>query len=93
MAWLVQHYRLDPETSKGKVALADEWLAKSIKKDSLPTQVWQKIVAAVRQFLRKIGIDVKYTTNEINQLVFEPVVQVVAQVVAPMSFPGGWLRF
>ena len=44
MADLVQRYRLDPGTTKGQVALADEWLAKSIKTDSLPTQVWQKII-------------------------------------------------
>ena len=46
MADLVQRYRLDPNTDKGRAALADEWLAKSIKKDSLPAQVWQKIVSA-----------------------------------------------
>lgn len=74
MAWLVENYRIDPKTDKGKVALADEWLAKSIKTDSLPAQVWQKIVTAVRRFLRGIGIDVKYTTNEIKQLVRRSVI-------------------
>ena len=44
MEYLVQHYRLDAETTKGKIALADEWLAKSIKRDSLPAQIWQKII-------------------------------------------------
>ena len=47
MAKLVQTYRLDTNTSKGKIALADEWLAKSIKKDSLPAQVWQKIAGGL----------------------------------------------
>ena len=61
-------------TEDGKIALADEWLAKSIKTDSLPAQVWQKIVASVRQFLRKIGIDVKYTTSEVKQLVRRAVI-------------------
>lgn len=41
MALLVQNYGFNPNTDKGRVALADEWLAKSIKKDSLSNIVWQ----------------------------------------------------
>jgi hypothetical protein len=42
MEYLVKYYNLDPNTNKGRIALAEVWLAKSIKKDSLPAQVWQK---------------------------------------------------
>ena len=44
MEYLVQYYSLDPNTNKGRIALAEVWLAKSIKTDSLSTQIWQKII-------------------------------------------------
>ena len=47
MEYLVQYYRLGPNTNKGRIALADVWLAKSIKKDSLPAQAWQKIICQI----------------------------------------------
>jgi len=60
---------------KGKVEATDEWLIKSIVKDpsSVPDSVWHKIFRAIRQFLRKNGINVHFTPGEIKAMVVEAV--------------------
>ncbi len=56
---------------KGNIAVAmDEYLAEQAEKDEIPSW-WNRIVSAVRDFLREIGIDVKLTGNDLKYLLWK----------------------
>lgn len=56
---------------KGNIAVAmDEYLAEQAEKDEIPSW-WNRIVSAVRDFLREIGIDVKLTSNDLKYLLWK----------------------
>ena len=56
---------------KGNIAVAmDEYFAEQAEKDEIPSW-WNRIVSAVRDFLREIGIDVKLTGNDLKYLLWK----------------------
>lgn len=53
IAPIAQRYRIDTSTAEGRREAADEWISKSIASESLPRQIWDKIIAAIRAWARK----------------------------------------
>lgn len=54
----------------GNVAIAmDEYLAEQAEKDETPSW-WNKVVSAIRDLLRKKGIDVKLSNNDVKYLLW-----------------------
>lgn len=55
----------------GNVSIAmDEYLAEQAEKNEIPSW-WNKVVATIRDLLRKFGIDVKLSENDVRYLLWE----------------------
>lgn len=55
----------------GSIAIAmDEYLAEQAEKDETPLW-WSRVVSAVRDFLRKLGIDVELSANDVKYLLWK----------------------
>lgn len=55
----------------GDVSIAmDEYLAEQAEKNEIPSW-WNKVVATIRDLLRKFGIDVKLSENDVRYLLWE----------------------
>ena len=55
----------------GSVAVAmDEYLAEQAEKDETPSW-WSRVVSAMRDFLREIGVDVKLTGDDVKYLLWK----------------------
>ena len=92
IAEVADRYGIDVSNEAGQVEATDEWIAQGMVNDSLPKQVWQKIVEAFRAMLRGLGIDVKYTDAEIRalarQAVQGPMSKVQRQEGARFAYAG-----
>uniref|UniRef100_A0A6M3XA37 Putative methyltransferase n=1 Tax=viral metagenome TaxID=1070528 RepID=A0A6M3XA37_9ZZZZ len=75
MLAVIKAYGIDVSTPEGIVYAADEFIAKSIKDDILPKSIWHKIIAAIRNLLRRSKVDVSYSVKEIKALVKANVIE------------------
>lgn len=56
---------------KGSIAIAmDEYLAEQAENDITPSW-WNRVVSAIRNFFREIGLDVKLTANDVKYLLWK----------------------
>lgn len=64
---LAERYGVSLETQEGRLEVADEFIGKMAQEGIEPTKL-QRVVAAVRQWLRDMGYDLQWTDNDIISL-------------------------
>ncbi len=61
-------YNLDLKTFQGRKTAADEYLARLAEKPSINPNLWQRVIAKIRELLREIFPSLKFTDADIQYL-------------------------
>lgn len=65
-----QEYDLDLTTESGQIEVAEEFLAKVAEQgENVEPSLFQRIVAAVKQFMRDLGVNLDFTDNDIRNII------------------------
>lgn len=64
---VAKEYDIDLSTEKGKSRAAEEWLAREAELNPTSSIV-ERVVAAIRRWLRRLGLDLKMSDGEIKDL-------------------------
>ncbi|MDD4984635.1 MAG: PLxRFG domain-containing protein [Dehalococcoidales bacterium] len=72
---VAKRYRIDLSEQAGQREATDEWIAKQIATDTLPRQIWDRIVAAIRGWIRKIMPGLQVSVAEAKALARKAVME------------------
>lgn len=72
---VADYYSLDTARLRDRRIAADEWMAFKISTDSLPQRIWDRIVAAVRSWARKLFPNLDLSVAEIKVMARDAILQ------------------
>jgi len=85
---IVEKYKLDTTTPEGRRNATDEWISKQIANDSLLKQWWDRIIAAIRQWLRRVDPTIKISTGEIKTMARDAIIKGKKKPLGVMDIKG-----
>jgi len=71
---LADDYRIDTKTHQGRQEAADEWISKQIAADTLPQQIWSRLVSIIRQWARQVMPNLNINITEAKSLARQAIV-------------------
>jgi len=69
---IAEEYGIDTKTAQGKQEAAEEVLARMAQNGTDPTLI-QKVIAVIRKWLKKMGLNVKLSDNDVKNMIADAV--------------------